>query len=35
MLAVCVDFKVDLANLDAFLKFMQKKALDSLANEVC
>jgi quinol monooxygenase YgiN len=34
MLAVCVDFKVDLANLDAFLKIMQKNALDSLANEV-
>ena len=34
MLAVCVDFEVDLASLDAFLTIMQKNASDSLANEV-
>ena len=34
MLAVCVDFEVDLASLDAFLTIMQKNAADSLANEV-
>ena len=33
MLAVCVDFEIDLASLDAFLTIMQKNALDSLANE--
>ena len=34
MLAVCVDFEVDPANLYAFLTIMQKNAADSLANEV-
>ena len=34
MLAVCVDFEIDLASLDAFLTVMQKNASDSLANEV-
>ena len=34
MLAVCVDFEVDPASLDAFLTIMQKNASDSLANEV-
>jgi len=34
MLAVCVDFEVDPASLDAFLKIMQKNASDSLTNEV-
>ena len=34
MLAVCVDFEIDLASLDAFLTFMKKNASDSLANEV-
>ena len=34
MLAVCVDFEVDLASLDAFLTILQKNASDSLANEV-
>ena len=34
MLAVCVDFEVDLASLDAFLTITQKNAADSLANEV-
>ena len=34
MLAVCVDFEVDLANLYAFLTITQKNAADSLANEV-
>ena len=34
MLAVCVDFEIDLASLDAFLTIMQKNASDSLANEV-
>ena len=34
MLAVCVDFEVDLASLDAFLTIMEKNASDSLANEV-
>ena len=34
MLAVCVDFEVDPASLDAFLTIMQKNAADSLANEV-
>ena len=34
MLAVCFDFEVDPASLDAFLTIMQKNAADSLANEV-
>ena len=34
MFAVCVDFEIDLASLDAFLTVMQKNASDSLANEV-
>ena len=34
MLAVCVDFEIDPASLDAFLTIMQKNAADSLANEV-
>jgi len=34
VLAVCVDFEVDLASLDAFLTILQKNASDSLANEV-
>jgi (4S)-4-hydroxy-5-phosphonooxypentane-2,3-dione isomerase len=34
MLAVCVDFEVDPASLDAFLTIMQKNASTSLANEV-
>ena len=34
MLAVCVDFELDPASLDAFLTIMQKNAADSLANEV-
>ena len=34
MLAVCVDFEIDPASLDAFLTIMQKTAADSLANEV-
>ena len=34
MLAVCVDFEVDPASLDAFLLIMQKNASDSLANEL-
>ena len=34
MLAVCVDFEVDPANLYAFLTITQKNAADSLANEV-
>ena len=33
MLAVCVDFEVDPASLDAFLPLMQKNAAESLANE--
>ena len=33
MLAVCVDFEIDLASLDAFLTIMKKNASDSLANE--
>ena len=32
MLAVCVDFEIDLASLDAFLPIMKKNASDSLAN---
>ena len=34
MLAVCVDFEIDLASLDVFLIIMKKNASDSLANEV-
>ena len=34
MLAVCVDFEIDLASLDAFLTIMKKNASDSLSNEV-
>ena len=34
MLAVCVDFEIDLVRLDAFLTIMEKNASDSLANEV-
>ena len=34
MLALCVDFQIDLANLDAFLTIREKNAADSLANEV-
>ena len=33
MLAVCVDFEVDPASLNAFLTITQKNAADSLANE--
>lgn len=34
MLAVCVDFEVDPASLDAFLTIIQNNASVSLANEV-
>ena len=34
MFAVCVDFEIDLASLDAFLTIMKKNASYSLANEV-
>ena len=34
MLAVCVDFEIDMTSLDAFLIIMMKNASDSLANEV-
>ena len=34
MLAVCVDFEIDLTSLDAFLTIMKKNASVSLANEV-
>ena len=34
MLAVCVDFEINLASLDASLTIMKKNASDSLANEV-
>tara|TARA_B110001452_G_scaffold252669_1_gene242724 strand:- start:76 stop:366 length:291 start_codon:yes stop_codon:yes gene_type:complete len=34
MLAVCVDFEIDLARLDVFLTILKKNASDSLANEV-
>ena len=34
MLAVCVDFEIDPASLDAFLTIIQNNASDSLANEV-
>ena len=34
MLAVCVDFEIDLASLDAFLPIMKKNTSDSLANEI-
>ena len=34
MLAVCVDFEIDLASLDAFLTIMKENASDPLANEV-
>ena len=34
MFAVCVDFEIDLASLDAFPTIMEKNASDSLANEV-
>ena len=34
MLAVCVDFEIDLTSLDAFLIIMMKNTSDSLANEV-
>ena len=34
MLAVCVDFEIDRANLDPFLIIMKKNASGSLANEV-
>ena len=34
MLAVFVDFEIDLTSLDAFLTIMEKNASDSLANEV-
>ena len=34
MFAVCVDFEIDLASLDAFLTIMEKNESDSLANEV-
>ena len=34
MLAVCVDFEIDMASLDAFLTIMEQNASDSLANEV-
>ena len=33
MLAVCVDFEIDLASLDAFMTIMKKNASDSSANE--
>ena len=34
MLAVCVDFEINLASLDAFLIIVEKNASDSLANAV-
>ena len=34
MLAVCVDFEIDPASLDASLIIMEKNASDSLTNEV-
>ena len=34
MLAVCVDFEIDLVSLDAFLTIIEKNVSDSLANEV-
>ena len=34
MLAVCVDFEIDLASLDAFLPIMKKNTSNSLANEI-
>ena len=34
MLAVFVDFEINLTSLDAFLTIMEKNASDSLANEV-
>ena len=34
MLAVCVDFEIDLVSLDAFPLIMQQNASDSVANEV-
>ena len=34
MLAVCVDFEIDLTSLDAFLIIMMKNASVSLASEV-
>ena len=34
MLAICVDFEIDLSSLDAFLTIMKKNASDSLANEI-
>ncbi|MDA9597881.1 antibiotic biosynthesis monooxygenase [bacterium] len=34
MLAVCVDFEIDLESLDAFLLFKQRNARDSLENGV-
>ena len=34
LLAVCFDFEIDLASLDAFLTIIEKNASDSLANEV-
>ena len=33
MFAVCVNFEIDLASLDAFLTIMEKNASDSPANE--
>ena len=34
MLAVCVDFEIDPASLDAFLTVIRNNTSDSLANEV-
>ena len=34
MLAVCVDFEIDLASLDAFLPIMKKNTSDSSTNEI-
>ena len=34
MLALCVDFEIDLASLDAFLTIIEKNASDSLTIEV-
>jgi (4S)-4-hydroxy-5-phosphonooxypentane-2,3-dione isomerase len=33
MLAVCVDFEIDIASLDAFPTIIEKNALDLLADE--
>ena len=33
MVAICVDFEIELASLDAFLTIMQRNASDSFTNE--